>query len=88
MPRAGAPRAKIRSSRYGRRIRRLHDSVQRRAKVLYKCPKCGARRVRMVRLGIWKCGKCGFEYAGGAWMPRTSATRETYASLAKARSGL
>jgi large subunit ribosomal protein L37Ae len=37
----------------------------------HKCPQCGFSRVKRESVGIWKCGKCGFTYTGGAYTPIT-----------------
>ena len=37
----------------------------------HKCPNCGFVRVHRVSVGVWKCGKCSFTFAGGAYTPAT-----------------
>ncbi len=73
MPRA--PRSKLRTPRYGLKIRRRYEAILNKAKSTYKCPYCGAIAVRRVRLGIWRCKKCGIEFTGGAWEPWTAVAK-------------
>ena len=47
----------------------------RAAKSVYVCPKCGMRRVKRVSVGVWKCFKCGYKFAGGAYQPTTEMGR-------------
>ncbi len=77
------PMAKLRTPRYGLRIRRQYEAVLAKSKATYKCPKCGAETLKRARLGVWKCKKCGFEFAGGAWEPRTSVSTTAEAGLAR-----
>jgi len=35
------------------------------------CPQCGFARVNRQSVGVWKCGKCGFTFTGGAYTPTT-----------------
>lgn len=86
MPRVGVPRAKLRVSRYGRRPRKQYEAILAKAKAKYKCPKCKVQAVVRVRLGIWRCKKCGFEFAGGAWVPQTPSARTNYVTIIRARS--
>jgi len=79
MPRP--PRSKLHTSKYGLRIRRRYESVMAKVKATYKCPKCGAQKVRRVFIGVWRCGKCGFTFCGGAWEPRTTLSLAAERSL-------
>ncbi len=88
MPKAGVPRAKLRVPRYGRRIRKQYEAILAKAKAKYKCPRCNVQAVFRVRLGVWRCKKCGFEFTGGAWVPQTPTARSNYASLMRTVSQL
>lgn len=37
----------------------------------HRCPQCGFVRVRRVSVGVWKCSKCEYTFAGGAYTPFT-----------------
>jgi large subunit ribosomal protein L37Ae len=37
----------------------------------HRCPQCGFTRVKRESVGIWKCKKCEYTYAGGAYTPVT-----------------
>lgn len=70
-----APRAKLRTPRYGLKIRRRVEYILKKSKKTYKCPYCGAEALRRVGLGIWACEKCGKVLTGGAWEPFTAVAR-------------
>lgn len=70
-----APRSKLRTPRYGLKIRKRVEMILQKSKSTYRCPYCGAIAVKRIRLGIWRCGKCGKEFTGGAWEPFTSVAR-------------
>ena len=58
-------------TRYGATVRKRYVKVITELKKPHKCPNCGFVRVHRVSVGIWKCGKCNFTYAGGAYTPMT-----------------
>ena len=37
----------------------------------HKCPQCGFEAVKRKSVGVWVCKKCGFTFAGGAYIPFT-----------------
>jgi len=57
--------------RYGSTVRKRYIKVITELKKPHRCPQCGFVRVRRVSVGIWKCGKCEFTFAGGAYTPST-----------------
>ncbi len=80
---ARAPRSKIRTPRYGLKIRKRVEYIAQKSKRVYKCPYCGALAVKRIGLGIWRCEKCGKVFTGGAWEPFTAVARS--AELARER---
>lgn len=68
-------------ARYGVRIRRRIRQIEERQKANHPCPQCGAERVRREGTGIWKCRKCEYTFAGGAYQPHTPAFRSTERTL-------
>ncbi|MBU4492617.1 MAG: 50S ribosomal protein L37ae [Euryarchaeota archaeon] len=59
--------------RYGTKNRKLVADIEERMHLKYQCSKCGAKKIKRTGTGIWECTKCGFTYAGGAYVPQTSA---------------
>ena len=57
--------------RYGATVRKRYIKVITELKRPHKCPNCGFVRVKRESVGIWKCKKCSFTYAGGAYTPLT-----------------
>jgi len=57
--------------RYGSTVRKRYMKVTAGLKIAHKCPSCGFVKVKRVSVGVWKCGKCNFTFAGGAYMPAT-----------------
>jgi len=57
--------------RYGSTVRKRYIKVVTEMKKPHTCPQCGFPRVRRVSVGVWKCGKCGFTFTGGAYTPTT-----------------
>jgi len=64
-----------RAGRFGARCgasnRKRLIAVELMAKLRYECPKCLSRAVRKQSIGIWRCCRCGYSYAGGAFTPTT-----------------
>jgi len=57
--------------RYGSTVRKRYIKIMQEMKKPHKCPQCGFTRVKRESVGIWKCGKCGHTYTGGAYTPIT-----------------
>ncbi|MEM2890729.1 MAG: 50S ribosomal protein L37ae [Candidatus Hadarchaeum sp.] len=60
--------------RYGTKVRKLVVEVEKKLKQEYKCPSCGALKVRRAGSSIWQCRRCGAKFAGGAYTPTVMAT--------------
>jgi large subunit ribosomal protein L37Ae len=58
-------------TRYGSTVRKRYVKVVTELKKPHRCPQCGFVRVRRVSVGVWKCGKCEYTFAGGAYTPAT-----------------
>jgi large subunit ribosomal protein L37Ae len=57
--------------RYGTTVRKRYMKVIREMRKPHKCPHCGFMKVSRLSVGVWRCGKCGFTYTGGAYTPTT-----------------
>jgi large subunit ribosomal protein L37Ae len=57
--------------RYGSTVRKRYIRVTAGLKKAHKCPQCGFVRVKRESVGVWKCKKCDYTFAGGAYMPVT-----------------
>jgi len=57
--------------RYGSTVRKRYVRVTAGLKKAHKCPQCGFVRVKRESVGVWKCKKCGYTFAGGAYTPST-----------------
>ena len=55
--------------RYGRTVRKRRFEIERDQKKRHRCNKCGAKAVKRVSVGVWKCTKCGDTVSGGAYLP-------------------
>ena len=60
-------------ARYGVRARTRVRNVELLQKEKHICPSCGHQKVKRVSTSIWKCGKCGIKFAGGAYLPKTES---------------
>lgn len=60
-------------AKYGSTLRKRYTRVYLTLKAKRKCPSCSSSRFKRAAAGIWKCGKCGYEVAGGAY----DVTQET-----------
>lgn len=63
-------------ARYGMGLRRKVTMIEVKQRGKHRCPMCqSVTRMRRLAFGIWQCPKCGFTFAGGAWVPKTSLGR-------------
>ncbi len=60
-------------TRYGVKNRKLVGDIEEKMHADYACSKCGAIRMKRIASGIWKCTKCEATFAGGSYVPQTSA---------------
>jgi len=58
-------------ARYGSTVRKRYVRVTAGLKKAHRCPQCGFVRVKRESVGIWKCKKCNYTFAGGAYVPTT-----------------
>ncbi|RLE61391.1 MAG: 50S ribosomal protein L37ae [Thermoprotei archaeon] len=59
-------------ARYGSTLRKKVALIEKKMKGKHRCPRCHSRgTLKRVSIGIWTCKKCGYTFAGGAWIPRT-----------------
>ena len=58
-------------ARYGSTLRKRLALIEVAEKKSYLCPNCGSVKVKRTSIGIWKCRKCNFTFAGGAYIPQT-----------------
>ncbi|MHC1631425.1 MAG: 50S ribosomal protein L37ae [Methanotrichaceae archaeon] len=70
--------------RYGRKIRKQIADIEEKSKRKYDCPLCGRAKVKRIGTGIWKCAKCGYTFAGGTYIPITSAGQSVSRSVKRA----
>ena len=60
-------------ARYGVRARTRMRNVEIVQKAKHICPSCGHQKVKRISTSIWRCGKYGVKFAGGAYQPRTES---------------
>ena len=57
--------------RYGSTVRKRYMRATAGLKKKHRCPQCSFVKVKRVSVGVWKCKKCEYTFAGGAYMPTT-----------------
>lgn len=72
--------------RYGTKIRKLMAEIERKQKQAYKCPSCGAVKVKRLGMAIWQCRRCGTKFASGAYTPSMLARKPVEVPGEKGRS--
>ncbi len=58
-------------SRYGTAPRKRYIEIVSHMRDKHECPRCHLRAVKRLSVGIWLCRKCGYKFAGGAYVPYT-----------------
>ena len=58
-------------TRGGAAIQKRWTRIEKLMKAQHKCPNCASPSVKRESTGIWNCSKCGFKFAGGAYVPST-----------------
>jgi len=59
-------------ARYGSTLRKRVALIERRMRGPHRCPRCRTLgTLKRISIGVWHCRKCGYTFAGGAWVPRT-----------------
>lgn len=61
--------------RYGRFTRKRITDIEKISRAAHTCPKCDMQSVHRKGTGIWECRKCGYKFAGGAYVPQTPTLR-------------
>ncbi|HJJ55487.1 MAG TPA: 50S ribosomal protein L37ae [Methanocorpusculum sp.] len=62
-------------SRYGHFSRKIVNESEKISRAKHLCPMCDTVAVKRIGTGIWVCKKCGYKYAGGAYVPQTPALK-------------
>jgi large subunit ribosomal protein L37Ae len=65
-------------ARYGVKIRRRAREVLLERSRWHPCPQCNEVAVKRVSSGVWRCRRCDYTFAGGAYRPvvTTAVTRQ------------
>jgi large subunit ribosomal protein L37Ae len=58
-------------ARYGTVGRRQYVAIVSVLRAKHECPRCRFRTVKRWSVGVWLCRKCGYKFAGGAYIPVT-----------------
>jgi len=58
-------------ARYGTVARKRYVEIVTGMRQKHECPRCRIKSVRRLSVGIWFCKRCGYKFAGGAYMPQT-----------------
>ncbi|MCW4049389.1 MAG: 50S ribosomal protein L37ae [Candidatus Bathyarchaeota archaeon] len=57
--------------RGGSTLRKRYGRIVTTVRASHHCPSCASQSVKRVSVGLWNCGKCGYKFAGGAYVPST-----------------
>ena len=58
-------------ARYGTVGRRQYVEIVSGLRSKHECPRCNFKTVKRWSVGVWLCRKCGYKFAGGAYVPVT-----------------
>lgn len=58
-------------TRGGMSIRKNWTRLTLGMRAKHRCPRCSSMKVKRESVGIWGCKKCGYRFAGGAYIPST-----------------
>lgn len=58
-------------ARYGTVARRRYAEIVGELRKRSECPRCHVISVKREAVGIWNCTKCGYKFAGGAYVAQT-----------------
>jgi large subunit ribosomal protein L37Ae len=58
-------------ARYGTVARKRYVGIVTGMRQKHECPRCKINSVRRLSVGIWFCKRCGYKFAGGAYLPYT-----------------
>ncbi|MGQ9478426.1 MAG: 50S ribosomal protein L37ae [Thermoproteota archaeon] len=74
--------------KYGFTIRERYMQVIKKRRARYACPRCSTGILKRLSVGVWRCRKCAYTFAGGAYEPITKAGEAaTRAVVSTSRSG-
>ncbi|MDY6932318.1 MAG: 50S ribosomal protein L37ae [Halobacteriota archaeon] len=69
--------------RYGRKARKIIADIEDQMHAKHMCPRCGKLKVSRVGTGIWRCSVCDLTFAGGTYIPQTSAGKSVKSTIKK-----
>ncbi|MDD5417392.1 MAG: 50S ribosomal protein L37ae [Candidatus Nanoarchaeia archaeon] len=61
--------AKRYGARYGIKLRKRVNEIERLQKSKHNCPKCRKSSVKRISVGLYECRKCSVKFAGKAYLP-------------------
>lgn len=68
-------------ARYGSTLRKRVALIEVTEKKSHPCPNCESVKVKRVSVGLWRCRKCDYTFAGGAYTPQTKIGEMTQRGL-------
>lgn len=74
-------------ARGGATLRKRRAEVEKLMKMPHRCPRCLSQSVGRQSIGVWICYRCGYTFAGGAYLPVTKlgTTEKRIRELSSAR---